>query len=94
MPHDIGNPGATIKNPPAVFARQANIAHGPQQVNNGARPASVPVEDTLDAANHESDAKQLREAHVERLDVSAAQRAGHRDTAMATVGTIKRSAHS
>jgi hypothetical protein len=27
---------ATIKNPPAVFAKQANIAHGPQQVNNGA----------------------------------------------------------
>ena len=26
---------AAIKNPPTVFARQANIAHGPQQVNNG-----------------------------------------------------------
>ena len=25
---------AQIKNPPAVFARQANIAQGPQQVNN------------------------------------------------------------
>lgn len=24
-----------IKNPPVVFAKQANIAHGPQQVNNG-----------------------------------------------------------
>jgi hypothetical protein len=31
---------AAIKNPP-VFARQANIAHGPQQVNNGA-PANGP----------------------------------------------------
>jgi hypothetical protein len=30
---------AAIKNPPVVFARQANIAHGPQQVNNGAAPA-------------------------------------------------------
>jgi hypothetical protein len=29
---------ATIKNPPTVFARQANIAHGPQQVNNGVSP--------------------------------------------------------
>jgi hypothetical protein len=27
---------ANIQNPPVVFARQANIAHGPQQVNNGA----------------------------------------------------------
>jgi hypothetical protein len=26
---------ANIKNPPTVFARQANIAHGPQHVNNG-----------------------------------------------------------
>lgn len=31
---------ANIKNPPTVFARQANIAHGPQQVNNQA-PASA-----------------------------------------------------
>ncbi len=29
---------AAIKNPPVVFARQANIAHGPQQVNNGTAP--------------------------------------------------------
>ena len=33
---------ATIKNPPAVFARQANIAQGPQQVNNGMMPAGEP----------------------------------------------------
>ena len=26
---------AAIKNPPVVFARQANISNGPQQVNNG-----------------------------------------------------------
>ncbi|MFO1266895.1 MAG: hypothetical protein U1F67_09045 [Rubrivivax sp.] len=31
---------AAIKNPPVLFARQANIAHGPQQVNNGTAPAS------------------------------------------------------
>ena len=32
---------AAIKNPPVVIARQANIAHGPQQVNNGvANPAA------------------------------------------------------
>ena len=29
---------AAIKNPPVVFARQANIANGPQQVNNGVAP--------------------------------------------------------
>lgn len=32
---------ATIKNPPTVFARQANIAHGPQQVNNGVSGTST-----------------------------------------------------
>jgi hypothetical protein len=32
---------AAIKNPPMVFARQANIAHGPQQVNNGAEPSKT-----------------------------------------------------
>lgn len=26
---------ATIKNPPVLIAKKANIAHGPQQVNNG-----------------------------------------------------------
>lgn len=29
---------ANIKNPPTVFAKQANIANGPQQVNNGITP--------------------------------------------------------
>ena len=27
-----------IKNPPAVFAKHANIANGPQQINNNAAP--------------------------------------------------------
>jgi len=31
---------ADLKNPrPIAFVQQANIAHGPQQVNNAARPA-------------------------------------------------------
>jgi hypothetical protein len=29
-----------LKSPPVVFARQANIANGPQQVNNGATPSA------------------------------------------------------
>ena len=33
---------ANIKNPPVVFARQANIAQGPQQVNNAMMPAGEP----------------------------------------------------
>jgi len=33
---------AQIKNPPVVFARQANIAQGPQQVNNGMMQVAEP----------------------------------------------------
>jgi hypothetical protein len=29
---------AAIKNPPIVYAKQANIANGPQQINNGIQP--------------------------------------------------------
>jgi hypothetical protein len=32
---------AAIKNPPVIFAKQANIAHGPQQVNNGSFRSST-----------------------------------------------------
>lgn len=32
---------AAIKNPPVIFAKQANIAHGPQQVNNDSFPSST-----------------------------------------------------
>lgn len=32
---------AAMKNPPVIFAKQANIAHGHQQVNNGTAPHPV-----------------------------------------------------
>ena len=31
---------AAMKNPPIIFAKQTNIAHGHQQVNNGVQPAT------------------------------------------------------
>lgn len=31
---------AAIKNPPIIYARQANVTTGPQQINNGAEPPS------------------------------------------------------
>lgn len=33
---------SAIKNPPVVYAKQANIAHGPQQVNNGVPTGGEP----------------------------------------------------
>jgi hypothetical protein len=55
---------AAIKNPPTVFARQANITTGPQQVNNGTpAPSSAP------AGKVETIPNELMEAQdAERLD--------------------------
>ena len=39
----------TIKNPPVVYAKQANIAHGPQQVNNS-ESTSAPRTDSRNSA--------------------------------------------
>ena len=72
-----------------VIARQANIAHGPQQVNNAAPPngahahaqaREIPSEPT----------KLLEQTHGERLDTGATSQAVGSDPAMATVGTIHR----
>lgn len=77
---------AAIKNPPVVFARQANFANGPQQVNNG-MPARV-------AKNEASPNELLEEKHdaSERLDCGAPDQAIGGDPAMATVGEINRAA--
>lgn len=55
---------ATIKNPPVLFAKQANIANGPQQVNNG-----TPVTGPAPAGKVETISSELMEAQdAERLD--------------------------
>ncbi|MGH6634623.1 MAG: hypothetical protein ACRED0_00280 [Gammaproteobacteria bacterium] len=46
---------AAIKNPPVVYARQANIAHGPQQVNN----ATARSEPRAHARNQETEQSRL-----------------------------------
>jgi hypothetical protein len=48
---------AAIKNPPVVYAKQANIAHGPQQVNNGV------LSPPKSAAGEFSDASMPAHAH-------------------------------
>jgi hypothetical protein len=74
-----------IKNPPVVFAKQANIAHGPQQVNNGTQPAATRTEKP-----ETRQTQLLEQQHGERLDFGAAATAGGIDTAMATVGEVHR----
>ncbi len=84
---------ATIKNPATVFARQANIAHGPQQVNTAVLSSSSRDVPRARAGNQKIEQNELLEAHGERLDGGPAGPAGARDQAMAPLGTRDRPAH-
>ena len=89
---------ANIKNPPVVFARQANINNGgQQQVNNGTQaetplapahfapaPAGFPVSPLCEL---------LEADHGTRLYTRAASTAGGADPHLATVGGVNRSPH-
>ncbi len=84
---------ANIKNPPVVFARQANINNGgQQQVNNGpAAAGAVPA--GAHAGNSQNDRTELLEAsNGEWLDTGAAGTAGGADPHLETVGAIDRPA--
>ena len=77
---------ALLKNPPnPTFIRQANVAHGPQQVNNGAPPPSDPAR-AQETENRQTEL--LEHDHGERLDTRAAGTASGADPAMATLGTV------
>ncbi len=71
---------ATIKNPPVIYAKQANISNGPQQVNNGTMPAPAGVENVIEQN------KLLEHEHGQWLDTGTQNAAFGADTAMATVG--------
>lgn len=79
---------ANIKNPPVVVARQANIAHGPQQVNNGAVPIAHAGAGNLKSAQNELLEDKSHE--TERMDIKAPCAAGQGDPAMETLGAIHR----
>ena len=74
----------------ATFVKQANIAHGPQQVNNGGAPAGAiahakenkPEQNKLLEVNHGQPGN--------RLDTRAAQAAGRANTQVAAVGKVNR----
>jgi len=76
---------AVIKNPPVLIAKQANIAHGPQQVNNGPPLADAPSRAReIESAQN----RLLEQRHGERLDTLPAQAANGADPAMAAVGEV------
>lgn len=77
---------AAIKNPPVVFARQANIAAGPQQVNNAA-----PATEGSRARETETQQNKLLEAQDgQRLDTGATGTAGGANPSLAAVEAVHR----
>ncbi len=82
---------ATIKNPPMVFARQANINNGgQQQVNNG-----VPGDPERSARTHVHDQKTeqtklLKASHGQRLDTRTKSKARRSNQALEALGEVHR----
>lgn len=88
---------ATLKNPQqTVFLKQANIAHGPQQVNNNIVPQyqQPRIDDHGNSAsslkNFKTEQNELLNAHeeIDRLDTGAAGKAVSNDPAMDAVGAV------
>jgi hypothetical protein len=73
---------SAIKNPPVMgYVRQANIAHGPQQVNNT-------PDDSCARENQNSQNELMEKKDGERLDIGTTGTTSQADPAMATVGEI------
>ncbi len=78
---------ATMKNPPMMgYVRQANIAHGHQQVNNAPSAAG----DTSRTENADLQSKLLEENYGERLDIGEAGAADGANPEMAPLGEVHR----
>ena len=77
---------AEIKNPPVVFARQANIAHGPQQVLNHALPSHA-------GETEIAQTRLLESENGERLDTRATSATGGANPTLETVGAINGTAN-
>jgi hypothetical protein len=73
---------AAMKNPPIVFAKQANIAHGHQQVNNGVQPATHAGK-TINSSN-----ELLSEVNHAPLDTRRTLETGRVNQELAAVETV------
>ncbi len=73
---------ASIKNPPIVYAKQANISHGHQQVNNGSN-SHAHAEKNINSTN-----ELLSEDKNATLDTRRAIETSKADQKLATVETI------
>lgn len=90
---------AEIKNPrPVSFVKQANIANGPQQVNNGSTQAGTRTPAHFAHAHAGENAGQqnelLEHQHGNYLDTGAQGTAGRADTHLEAVEAGQRAAHA
>ena len=76
---------SNIKNPPVIYAKQANIANGPQQVNNGTMPLPSHAEENKNPPN-----KVLEQGNESRMDTGTESTTGVGDSAMETVAAGNR----
>ncbi len=79
---------ATVKNPPIVYAKQANISQGPQQVNNGVPPTAPPRAQEIGKPQNELLEDNRHEPQRMVPGTQAAPARG--DTEMEAVGAIHR----
>jgi hypothetical protein len=71
---------------PLAFVKQANFAHGAQQINNAPPPAQLPRA----RKSKKSPNKLLEQKHDKWLDTGATSPAISADPQLATVGEIDR----
>ena len=74
-----------IKNPPVVYAKQANITNGPQQVNNGSMPRAYAEETKTEPS------KILEKSNEQRMDTGTQGQALGGNPAMEAVAAGNRS---
>jgi hypothetical protein len=78
---------ALLRQGPAVYARQANIAHGPQQVNNGVS-AEVRLGARAGGKTESTQPELLRASDGERLDTGTTGAAGRSNSTLEAVGAV------
>ena len=76
---------SNIKNPPVIYAKQANIANGPQQVNNGIMPSHAHADE-----NQNPPSKVLEQGDEQRMDTTTQSQTGTSDSALETVAAVNR----
>ena len=85
-----------VGNPPVLFANQANVAFGPQQVNIGVAPTgtvAVAAHETAHSGNQELAPNEVLEmTDGKRVEPGAAGPTGRSDSSMVPMETVNRTA--